>query len=64
MKAGIGKIPFVGAACRAAGFIFVDNSTPKAAARSVQEAERCLKTVPLLLSFRKVQDLYRENDPF
>ena len=43
MKAGIGKIPFVGAACRAAGFIFVDNSTPKAAARSVQEAERCLK---------------------
>lgn len=43
MKAGIGKIPFVGAACRAAGFIFVDNSTPKAAARSVVEAERCLK---------------------
>ena len=28
MKAGIAKIPFVGAACRAAGFIFVDNSTP------------------------------------
>lgn len=43
MKAGIAKIPFVGAACRAAGFIFVDNSTPKAAARSVVEAERCLK---------------------
>ncbi len=43
MKAGIGKIPFVGAACRAAGFIFVDNSTPKAAARSVREAERSLK---------------------
>lgn len=43
MKAGIAKIPFVGAACRAAGFIFVDNSTPKAAARSVQAAERCLK---------------------
>lgn len=43
MKAGISKIPFVGAACRAAGFIFVDNSTPKAAARSVVEAERCLK---------------------
>lgn len=44
MKAGIGKIPFVGAASRAAGFIFVDNSTPKAAARSVLDAERCLKT--------------------
>ena len=43
MKAGIAKIPFVGAACRAAGFIFVDNSTPKAAARSVLEAERCLR---------------------
>ena len=43
MKAGIGKIPFVGTACRAAGFIFVDNSTPKAAARSVVEAERCLR---------------------
>ena len=43
MKAGIGKIPFVGAACRAAGFIFVDNSSPKAAARSVLEAERSLR---------------------
>lgn len=43
MKAGIGKIPFVGAACRAAGFIFVDNSSAKAAARSVQEAEKALK---------------------
>lgn len=43
MKAGIGKIPFVGAACRAAGFIFVDNSSAKAAARSVKEAERALK---------------------
>lgn len=44
MKAGIAKIPFVGAACRAAGFIFVDNSTPKAAARSVFEAEQILKS--------------------
>ena len=43
MKAGIGKIPFVGTACRAAGFIFVDHSSPKAAARSVLEAERQLK---------------------
>lgn len=42
MKAGIGKIPFVGAACKAAGFIFVDNSTPKAAALSVLEAEKAL----------------------
>lgn len=43
MKAGIGKIPFIGPACRAAGFIFVDSSTAKAAVRSVQEAENCLK---------------------
>lgn len=43
MKMGLGKIPFVGAACRAAGFIFVDNSTPKAAARTIREAERSLR---------------------
>ncbi|MDD4515809.1 lysophospholipid acyltransferase family protein [Massilibacteroides sp.] len=43
MKAGLGKIPFVGAACRAAGFIFVDNSTPKAAAKTILEAERSLR---------------------
>lgn len=42
MKAGIGKIPFVGAACRAAGFIFVDNSTLKAAAQSLKDAEKSL----------------------
>ena len=51
MKAGIGKIPFVGAACRAAGFIFVDNSSPKAAARSVLEAERCLKNGASIVVF-------------
>jgi 1-acyl-sn-glycerol-3-phosphate acyltransferase len=43
MKAGLGKIPFVGAACRAAGFIFVDNSTRKAAAGSIIEAEKALR---------------------
>ncbi|MBE6301500.1 MAG: 1-acyl-sn-glycerol-3-phosphate acyltransferase [Parabacteroides distasonis] len=43
MKAGISKIPLVGAACKAAGFIFVDHSTRKAATRSVAEAEQCLK---------------------
>lgn len=43
MKVGLSKLPFVGVACRAAGFIFVDNSTPKAAARSVKEAEQALK---------------------
>jgi 1-acyl-sn-glycerol-3-phosphate acyltransferase len=43
MKAGLQKIPFVGTACRAAGFIFVDRSTLQAAARSVSDAERALK---------------------
>jgi 1-acyl-sn-glycerol-3-phosphate acyltransferase len=43
MKVGLAKLPFVGVACRAAGFIFVDNSTPKAATRSVKEAEQALK---------------------
>lgn len=51
MKAGIGKIPFVGAACRAAGFIFVDNSSAKAAARSVFEAERCLRNGASIVVF-------------
>lgn len=43
MKKEIAKIPFIGAACRAAGFIFVDNSTSKAAAQTVRLAERKLK---------------------
>lgn len=43
MKRGIGKIPFVGAACRAAGFIFVDNSSPKTAALSVIGAEKAIR---------------------
>lgn len=43
MKKSLEKIPFVGAACRAAGFIFVDNSTPKAAAKTIEIAERKLK---------------------
>lgn len=51
MKAGIGKIPFVGTACRAAGFIFVDHSTAKAAARSVREAEQRLKNGASVIVF-------------
>lgn len=42
MKSGIGKIPLVGAACRAAGFIMVDNSTPKRARESILVAEKNL----------------------
>jgi len=43
MKIGIYKIPFVGWACRSAGFIFVDNSSPRAALKSIKDAERRLK---------------------
>lgn len=51
MKAGIAQIPFVGAACRAAGFIFVDNSTSRAAAQSLVEAEHSLKNGASIIVF-------------
>jgi len=51
MKKGLAKIPLVGAACRAAGFIFVDNSTPRTAQRSIAEAEQQLKTGDSLVVF-------------
>ncbi|MDR0427109.1 MAG: 1-acyl-sn-glycerol-3-phosphate acyltransferase [Dysgonamonadaceae bacterium] len=43
MKQSLRKIPFVGKACEDAGFIFVDNSSPQAAARTIQKAEEKLK---------------------
>jgi 1-acyl-sn-glycerol-3-phosphate acyltransferase len=43
MKQSLRKLPFVGKACEMAGFIFVDNSSPKAVARTIQEAEQKLK---------------------
>lgn len=43
MKQSLRKIPFVGTACEAAGFIFVDNSSPQAAARTIRLAEEKLK---------------------
>jgi 1-acyl-sn-glycerol-3-phosphate acyltransferase len=39
MKKGLAKIPFVGLACRMAGFIFVDYSSARNAQKSVEEAE-------------------------
>lgn len=51
MKAGIAQIPFVGAACRAAGFIFVDNSTSRAAVQSLVEAEHSLKNGASIIVF-------------
>lgn len=51
MKIGLAKIPFVGAACRAAGFVFVDGSSARAAHRSIAEAERRLKNGASLVVF-------------
>ena len=51
MKVGILKIPFVGTACHAAGFIFVDNSTPQAVKHSIAEAKHRLKDGVSLVVF-------------
>ena len=51
LRRGIAKIPFVGAACRAAGFIFVDNSSPQAAQRSIAEANKRLQKGASLIVF-------------
>lgn len=39
MKQSLRKIPLVGKACEQAGFIFVDNSSPTAAARTIKDAK-------------------------
>lgn len=39
MKKSLRNIPFVGKACESAGFIFVDNTSPLTAARSIRQAE-------------------------
>jgi 1-acyl-sn-glycerol-3-phosphate acyltransferase len=51
MKKGLAKIPFVGYACRMAGFIFVDNSSARSAQKSVAEAEHKLKHGRSLIIF-------------
>ncbi|MDR1675678.1 MAG: 1-acyl-sn-glycerol-3-phosphate acyltransferase, partial [Tannerella sp.] len=51
MKVGLSKIPLVGTACRAAGFIFVEHSSPRAALRSIAEAERRLNSGASLVVF-------------
>jgi len=43
MKQSLRKIPFIGIACEAAGYIFVDKSSPQAAAKTIREAEEKLK---------------------
>jgi len=43
MKQSLRKIPAVGYACEKCGFIFVDSSSPQAAAKTIKEAEKRLK---------------------
>jgi len=43
MKQSLRNIPLVGKACEASGFIFVDSSSPQAAARTIALAEKRLK---------------------
>lgn len=51
MKKELAKIPFVGYACRKAGFIFVDNSSPKAAVKTIEEAKSRLKNGTSIVIF-------------
>ena len=51
MKQSLRKIPFVGKACEMAGFIFVDNSSPQAAARTIHDAEQRLKNGASIVLF-------------
>ncbi len=43
MKQSLRKIPLVGKACESAGFIFVDSSSPQAAAKTITQAKERLK---------------------
>ena len=43
MKQSLRNLPLIGKACESSGFIFVDNSSPQAAARTIALAEKQLK---------------------
>ena len=43
MKAELRKVPFVGTACKAAGHVFVNRTSPRAAQESLKEVERVLQ---------------------
>ncbi|MDR1368757.1 MAG: 1-acyl-sn-glycerol-3-phosphate acyltransferase [Dysgonamonadaceae bacterium] len=51
MKQSLRKIPFVGKACESAGFIFVDSSSPQAAAKTVEQAKTRLKNGASIVIF-------------
>ena len=43
LKKSLRKLPFVGKACEAAGFIFVDKSSPRKVVETIRSAERILQ---------------------
>jgi 1-acyl-sn-glycerol-3-phosphate acyltransferase len=43
LKQSLRKIPIVGLACKAAGYIFIDKSSPQAAIKTIRLAEKKLK---------------------
>lgn len=51
MKQSLYKIPFVGWACKSAGQIFVDNSSPAATRRTMEKAEKQLSDGMSLVVF-------------
>jgi 1-acyl-sn-glycerol-3-phosphate acyltransferase len=51
LRRGVAKIPFIGAACRAAGFIVVDNSSPQAVQRSIADARNRLRKGASMIVF-------------
>lgn len=51
MKIGLLKFPVIGVACKAAGHIFVDNSSPQAIRRTMDKAERTLSDGMSLVVF-------------
>lgn len=51
MKANLIKIPFVGLACKAAGHIFIDRSTPLEANKSIEKAKQKLKNGTSIVIF-------------
>ncbi len=51
MKIGLLKFPVIGISCKAAGHIFVDNSSPAAIKRTMSEAEKTLQDGMSLVVF-------------
>lgn len=51
LKAGLRKIPFVGLACKKAGFIFIDHTSPSNIKASIVEAEKTLRDGMSLVVF-------------